>query len=186
MLTFGRDGKARVWVVIDGNAIFVDRNADGDLTGPTKRKKAVAWLAGGEPIFEFGNLRRVEGKKAQLTVVPRKDGDSVKLTVGGTHYRLVMPGPKGLRFAARPQDAPVIPVEGPLRMILAAPSTMVADGREHTLTAHIGTSLPGGGYVAVCSDWPPEDVHPIAKLTFVGKKRGGPPLEVTVRLEHRC
>jgi hypothetical protein len=182
LLTFGRD---RVWVVLDGDALFADRNGDGDLTDKTERKKAVSFAQDGSPSFEFGNLRRIGGKKAQLRISSDKDGERVSLSVGGTNYRMVVPGPKGLRFAARPQDAPVIPFDGPLQMIAVTPK-IVADGPEYALTAHIGTPLPGGGYVAVCEDWPPEDAHPVAELTFANRKKGGPPVRLTVTLKKRC
>src|SRR5688572_7002799 len=36
LLVFGPEAKTRVWVVRDGERLFVDRNADGDLTGPAE------------------------------------------------------------------------------------------------------------------------------------------------------
>jgi len=183
LLTFGRD---RLWAVIDGDNLYVDRNGDGDLTDKTERKKSVGSFIDGGTIFEFGNLRRIGGKKAQLRITSDKAGERVSLTVGGTEYRAVVAGTKGLRFAARPQDAPVIPFEGPLQMIAVTPRALVADGREQSLTAHIGTPLPGGGYVAVNTDWPPEDALPVAELTFANKTKGGPAVRLTVALKKRC
>jgi hypothetical protein len=37
LLLFGPEAAVRVWVVLDGETIYLDRNADGDLTGTTKR-----------------------------------------------------------------------------------------------------------------------------------------------------
>src|SRR5688572_17957450 len=37
LLLFGPEAKLRVWVVLDGRAAYIDRNGDGDLTGPTER-----------------------------------------------------------------------------------------------------------------------------------------------------
>src|SRR5262245_67148 len=34
LLAFGPEGKDRVWLVHDGNALYVDRNGNGDLTEP--------------------------------------------------------------------------------------------------------------------------------------------------------
>src|SRR5215207_8233400 len=36
LLVFGSEAKTRVWLVQDGEKIFVDRNADGDLTDPAE------------------------------------------------------------------------------------------------------------------------------------------------------
>jgi hypothetical protein len=40
LLIFGLQTKTRVWIVLDGDTLHVDRNADGDLTGPGKAVRA--------------------------------------------------------------------------------------------------------------------------------------------------
>jgi len=37
LLVFGPEAKVRVWVVLDGDALYVDRNGNGDLTDPGER-----------------------------------------------------------------------------------------------------------------------------------------------------
>ncbi len=37
LLLFGPEVKVRVWVVLDGEAVYVDQNGDGDLTGKDER-----------------------------------------------------------------------------------------------------------------------------------------------------
>jgi hypothetical protein len=39
LLVFGSEAKTRVWLVLDGDVLYVDRNADGDLTVPEDRLK---------------------------------------------------------------------------------------------------------------------------------------------------
>src|SRR5436309_9073053 len=39
LLVFGLDAKTRVWLVQDGDTLFVDRNGSGDLTEDGKRVK---------------------------------------------------------------------------------------------------------------------------------------------------
>ncbi len=34
LLVFGSEAKTKVWLVLDGNSLYVDRNGTGDLTGP--------------------------------------------------------------------------------------------------------------------------------------------------------
>ena len=36
LLLFGPDAKSRVWLALDGDSLYVDRNGDGDLTGESK------------------------------------------------------------------------------------------------------------------------------------------------------
>src|SRR5262249_52967404 len=37
LLVFGPEGKTRVWLVLDGNDLYVDRNGNGDLTDQGKK-----------------------------------------------------------------------------------------------------------------------------------------------------
>ncbi|MEX0642516.1 MAG: hypothetical protein WD468_07435 [Pirellulales bacterium] len=37
LLLFGREAKTRMWVVLDENVLYIDRNADGDITGADER-----------------------------------------------------------------------------------------------------------------------------------------------------
>jgi hypothetical protein len=42
LLLFGPSAKLRVWVVLDGERVYVDRNGDGDLTGKDERFESLA------------------------------------------------------------------------------------------------------------------------------------------------
>ena len=56
LLAFGPEAKAKVWLVLDGDTLFVDRNGNGDLTEPGKAvlsQKAES----GAASFEVGALR---------------------------------------------------------------------------------------------------------------------------------
>src|SRR6516164_5027781 len=37
LLVFGSEAKTRVWLVLDGDALYVDRNGNGDLTEPGEK-----------------------------------------------------------------------------------------------------------------------------------------------------
>src|SRR4051812_33005098 len=37
LLLFGPQARLRVWVVLDGDTLYLDRDGDGDLTGPGER-----------------------------------------------------------------------------------------------------------------------------------------------------
>ncbi len=37
LLRFGPKGEDRVWLVLDGDTLYVDRNGNGDLTEPAKK-----------------------------------------------------------------------------------------------------------------------------------------------------
>jgi hypothetical protein len=60
LLVFGREAKHRVWLVQDGNTLYVDRNGNGDLTEADKKVIAAKSQPGdGERAysFEVGELK---------------------------------------------------------------------------------------------------------------------------------
>src|SRR5262249_27485138 len=48
LLLFGREAKVRVWVVLHGDGLYLDRNGDGDLTGADEHFAKVADCKGVE------------------------------------------------------------------------------------------------------------------------------------------
>src|SRR5262249_47121195 len=55
LLVFGLDAKTRVWLVQDGDTLYVDRNGNGDLTEEGKRFK-VKQSADSYRSFEVGDI----------------------------------------------------------------------------------------------------------------------------------
>src|SRR5262249_17225537 len=120
LVVFGPQAKTRVWLGLDGEVPYPDRNRDADPTRKDKRfpKK---FLRG--PAFQVG------------TIPPPPGGDPFSLTV---EVNLAVEGPdsytiwcrpqegKGflqrtfgvLFFADRPQDAPVVHFGGPLTLAI--------------------------------------------------------------------
>jgi hypothetical protein len=119
---FGRKAEKRVWLVLDKSkpdaptydVLHIDRNADGDLTGPGERIKA------GGGAFKLGAFTdpatgakhsdftvRVSGTVPTVMLSLRWRG---KLKFGGGYPE--DPDAGYLRFAAQPKDAPVVWVHG--------------------------------------------------------------------------
>jgi hypothetical protein len=119
---FGRKAEKRVWLVLDKSkpdaptydVLHIDRNADGDLTGPGERIQA----AGG--AFKLGEFTdpATGAKHSDFTVKVSGTVPTVmlslrwrgKLKFGGGYPE--DPEAGYLRFAARPKDAPVVWVHG--------------------------------------------------------------------------
>jgi hypothetical protein len=60
LLVFGPEAKTRVWMVVDGDTLYVDRNGNGDLTEEGEKvaaKKADAFADKKDFDFEAGELR---------------------------------------------------------------------------------------------------------------------------------
>src|SRR5262245_41075991 len=59
LLVFGPDAKTRVWLVQDGDTLYVDRNANGDLTEPGKKVICEKSESADEGVYVFlaGDVR---------------------------------------------------------------------------------------------------------------------------------
>jgi hypothetical protein len=70
LLVFGPEGKDRVWLVLDGDTLYVDRNGNGDLTEPGERVAAEKRLDPAEVGYNFqiGDLT-VGGRKHKALAV---------------------------------------------------------------------------------------------------------------------
>ena len=62
LVVFGPEAKTRVWLVLDGDVLYVDRNGDGDLTANDERfpKK---WVPGGT-VYGVGTIPTHDGRES--------------------------------------------------------------------------------------------------------------------------
>ena len=93
-----------------------------------------------------------------------------------------------LTFAARPADAPVVQVGGPLQMGLEVRRPLVRKSADtFELMAAVGCKGHGQGAFASLIYTPvPRDVHPKAVLEFPGQTAQDPPVRVELALKQRC
>jgi hypothetical protein len=83
---FGPEAKDRVWLVLDGDTLYVDKNGNGDLTDEGQRVKAPAFQVSTHPAH---------ARERSITV-----GD---FSIGGlTHTELTVSQTQYRRRAARP------------------------------------------------------------------------------------
>src|SRR5262249_34768622 len=118
LLVFGLEASFRVWLVLDGDVLYVDRDGNGDLTAPTKRVsahfKSKTYL-----VFKPGQIGTPDGKMKYNLAQLRNDEDGCDLSLrleDGRWTRAGYDGPGRLRFADRAQDAPIIHFLGPLTL----------------------------------------------------------------------
>ncbi len=67
LVLFGMTGRTRLWLVQDGDTLYVDKNDNRDLTDPGERR-AITEPEGGligphHPYYEVGEITEVGGKR---------------------------------------------------------------------------------------------------------------------------
>jgi hypothetical protein len=111
LLVFGQKAQTRVWLVQDGNRLYIDRNGNGDLTEEGE-------MVEGNGLFhDEGRIREADGTEHSRLLVQRFYDSRrcrVRIFVRGEHQQSAGFGQTRLEFAARPQDAPILHFNGPL------------------------------------------------------------------------
>jgi hypothetical protein len=213
LLVFGPEAEIRVWVVLDGDVLYLDRNGNGDLTDPGERITARevyrnleerpdvevmrhfeldCWKAGEEPVLTCGP----EVKWFYVhQLVPREDWHDQ------TWVKFYQEKPfdfavttttghgqrAGLRFAASPPEAPILHFDGPRRFALSEKF-----GQHHFRpgeSCDLAAELHAQGLNATVRTETfdvPENVHPVAEIEFPPGRPGEDPIRVRVELKERC
>jgi hypothetical protein len=219
LLAFGPEAKFRVWLVQDGDVLYVDRNGDGDLTESGERIEKKRGEAGnrrweGVDLTD-GPRKHTITHVTEMTMTENSVGDSKEFArLKGKRDRAVntwigvraeraagddRPLPKDinyiingdgtgyLAFADRPQDAPVIHLNGPWGFGLQDIKQHLAIGQETMLQLGVGTPGVGPGTFAFVQ-YPntiPNDAYPVGEFTFPAAS-GAPALKQTVTFKKRC
>jgi hypothetical protein len=189
LLVFGPETKTRVWLILDGDTLYVDRNSNGDLTEEDER------VQGDGKQFNAGEIANRAGKakydhlRLQWLEPPEKQERlcMVSLEVRDKYRQYGC-----VHFSDRPQDAPVLFFDGPLTMGCADSDkqalNLAAKGSQ--INAWIETPSPekqrGGTVFLEHSKGVPCDVHPMATIEFPNQDPKGEPLTITAVLNQRC
>jgi hypothetical protein len=202
LLVFGLEARTRVWLVLDGEVLYVDRTANGDLTGPGKRTENIS-KTDKALHFRPGPITPVGGKtRYALEVEVVKQGPRfwVPVTVNADKVSYQSPqcgGENGsLQFADRAQDAPILHFDGPLTMKVGRQQTKITKGKTDLtagtaqefmrgktcpLPVMVGTPGRGKGTFAALL-FRPGDPSAAAEIVFPNRKKGGKPIVVKVAL----
>ena len=149
LLVFGPKAEARVWLVIDDDVIYIDRNANGDLTEPGECVRCCKIEGIGPDArkwFDVGDIKLGGGKKYSRLVVlhqtlPQKDEPDIDYCRVWVEAICCQHG--SARLGQRRSEAPILPFGGPLAMLAGAayPAITVGffRGEECEIGARIGT-----------------------------------------------
>jgi hypothetical protein len=208
LLAFGAEAKTSVWLVFDGTTLYVDRNANGDLTEAgerfTPKQSPIYAEINGVKYphleYEVGDLTERDGKtrhtglRVVLSRATEKEyGDvsvSVRTAAGYRQYS-VFAFNREKETCRKPATAPYRHFAGPLRLKLLEPAPGLVRGESLTLYAWIETPHQGPQKVWVNhgngkDPTFPADVHPLATIELPPRKAGGPGVTLKVPLAQRC
>src|SRR5262249_40372288 len=129
-LVFGAEAKTRVWLVLDGDTLYVDRNANGDLREENER------IQRNGREFEAGEVAGNARLRVRLLDPCEKEFYMVSGEVRGKYRQYGC-----VPFDDRPQDAPVLSFDGPLTMGFTDPEKQALQRGDtgSQITAWVGT-----------------------------------------------
>jgi hypothetical protein len=177
-VAFGPKGDERIWVVLAAPMLYVDLNADGDLTGAgeaTAEAPVVLRLRSGECSL------RHELSKGRISVLTFVDAAGRRWKAWGDER-----GP--LRFAATPAAAPIVHFDGQLEMGFESRAAVLQDpdGSYHI---HAGVGCYGrgpGSFAHLGIEFVPEMALSEAVVTYPTRNPSKSVGRVTVPLRQRC
>jgi hypothetical protein len=190
LLVFGAEAKTRVWLVLDGDTLYVDRNANRDLTEANER------VRGNGSEFEASEITELAGKAKyahlRLKQFDLPDRGEERLSMISLEVRDKLRQYGIVQFADRPEVAPLLHFDGPLTMGLTDPDKQVLERGDtgSQITAWIGTPSPakqrGATVYLEHSQGIPSDIHPIASIEFPNQNPQGNPITIRAVLNQRC
>jgi hypothetical protein len=179
LLVFGEEAKFRVWVVRDGDDIYVDANGNGDLTEP------------GEKFHKLARVPRLaapgEAKYTSLLVKPHNDGLLVWVVIDGKFRQMAgVEDGDPLQLHSCPARAPVVHLDGPRGIRVVSDTHRLVTGEVNSFEAVVATPGLGKGTRTRWQslDFPGGDLR--ARVEFFNPGQATPSGEGEVRLEAGC
>jgi hypothetical protein len=193
LLVFGPQARTRVWLVLAGDVLYVDRTGKGDLTGPGKRVKNRSSKGAKFAQYRIGPIS-ADGKTRYPNVFVRvalAGGGNrpvgvfvpspVELEKVGTHRQNNEQGE--LLFADRARDAPILHFDGRMVFRLENPRQVFVRGAKPSpLPVVVGTPGLGEGTFARLA-FNSRAPAGVAKIVFPNRHAGGKPIVVEVPLQ---
>ncbi len=213
LLVFGLHAETRVWMVLDGDVLYLDRNGNGDLTDPDERIAARQVYRNLEERPDVELMRTFLLRIAQesdepiLTcgpviewfyvnqLLPREDWHDrawvKRYQERPLEVAVVTETGRGqrarLRFAASAKEAPIVHFDGPRRFALT--DELGPQVFRQGETCELAVELHARGLnstVRTEVSELPENLHPVAEIEFPRRRQGEDPIRLRVELKERC
>jgi hypothetical protein len=194
LLALGPKAETRIWLVLDGDLYYIDRNGNGDLTEANERvpieHKIKETDDDGQtyfttPLFEEEVTDRQGRRRLEVRFEHSADYREAGCIVVVREGKL--PRICTAVLADRPQQAEVLYLDGPLSLRLEeVDGPPLVRGKEpKDLCVCIGTFGPNAAAL-IQNKAVPAEAHPLAEIQFPSKQPGGKPINVRVVLDRRC
>ncbi|MGH7139382.1 MAG: hypothetical protein ACREHD_26865 [Pirellulales bacterium] len=199
LLVFGADARRLVWMVIDGETFYIDRNGDGDLTSSDEKfNQADEW--------KNVEIRGLDGSTRYVLTQSRVHRDNENrwppslMVYVDIHSQTNYQQYCDVQLGATPREAGIAHFHGPLaigpRTIdwKVPPETSLKTGdKPEDLSAMIGTmSGRHKCWVVVVSHKSqteccfPDGVRPKATVEYASNEQGAPPVVAEYSLDEFC
>jgi len=194
LITMGNGGEVKVWMVEDGKRLFVDKNANGDLTddGPPIKPSHIRDLGGNRGDFEYllDAITPAHGARQTSFVLRRWNygakEDSYGLSLSVDDQMPMYAGWFGTFWSAEREKAPVMHFGGPFTPKLLRRKEFVIGEKEQRLSLCFLNFGSGPGAESRLSiDALPKLVVPELKIEWPTAS-GVAPVRTSHRLTQRC
>jgi hypothetical protein len=189
LLVFGKDADTHIWMVLDGNTLYVDRNGNSDLTDPGEKL-----VNNNGSYFTIDHLSERDGTihKNLVLAAFQKGTFNLQMGVDGQREQFVGIGNMARpSWGDKPGNAPIIHFNGPMTIERYGPNYTVPRGagesisRRFKLRLLVGTPGLGLGTFASYDDICSEDLGPIqADIEYPNAKNPAEPIVRHVELLH--
>jgi hypothetical protein len=202
LLVFGPDASTRVWLVQDGERIYVDANANGDLTEPSEsfapsKREEFTTQVDNKPapyrtlIYSLGRIVPADksGPHTEFKLTRYQIGNPPANYVLSLKVNGEMPQFAGWApiFTRKKEEATVIHFGGPV--IVQPLRHKELSLSTNNLELHLRFATPGLGKQSFASlgyEAVPAKIHPVAEIQWPARPGSAPAEKTTVTLLSRC
>ena len=194
LITLGNSGDVKVWMVEDGKRLFVDKNANGDITddGPPIEPTKVRDLGAKRWDFEYllGDIRPTKGPRHTHFVLRRwnynEKADSYGLSLSVDGEMPMYAGWFGTFWSTNREGAPVMHFGGPFTpKLLRRKDFAIGEKQERLSLCFLNPGSGVGAESRLSIDALPRFVVPELTIEWP-TARGSAPLRTSHLLVERC
>jgi hypothetical protein len=202
LLVFGPRAEVRIWMIKDGERLYVDRNANGDLTepdesfAPTERRQLTT-MTDGKPVpyrelkYHVGDLTPARGarKHSRLEITQYQIGDAppdvvLSVFVDGSIKEYAGWSPL---FRESRERAGIVHFGGPMSVQPIRYRSISRSAASPELHVRFGTpGLERTTFASLAYEAVPESIHPSAEIEWPRADPKAAPIKTTVILSGRC